>query len=153
METETRVEYVSQVETAKLIRQALKTAFPGTKFRVRCARGSATYIDWTDGPMRSEVLAITAEFEGETFDGMQDMRIPNAAVRYSNPDGSFSERRYLSGLLIEQRRWSDAVRDDLIAKMSRIMDGATGQPLAEYERDGFAWREFYSTSYQTEATA
>lgn len=147
METETRVEYVGQADTAKLIRRALKAAFPGIKFRVRCARGGATYIDWTDGPMRSEVLAVTGEFEGETFDGMQDMRIPNAAILYANADGSYSTRRYLSGLLIEQRRWSDAVRDDLTAKMARMREGATGQPVDEYTRDTFAWREFSSTSY------
>lgn len=147
MKTATRVEYVSQVETAKLIRRALKAAFPSTKFRVRCARGGATYIDWTDGPTRSEVMHVTGEFEGETFDGMQDMRIPNAAILYANADGSYSERRYLSGLLIEQRKASDEVWADLTTKFGRMTEGATGLPVDEMTRDTFAWREFSSTSY------
>lgn len=141
-------EYVSAADTAKLIRQALKAAFPATKFRVRIARGGATYIDWTDGPREADVAEVWGPFEQETFDGMQDMRVQNPATLYANEDGSYVQMRYLSGLIIAQRRWSDAVRDALTADAALITDGATGLPVTDYYRDTFAWREFAATTYE-----
>lgn len=141
-------EYVGAADTAKLIRKALKAAFPTTKFRVRCARGGATYIDWIDGPREADVAEVWGPFEQETFDGMQDARVPNPATLFANPDGTYVERRYLSGLIIAQRRWSDAVRDALTAKAAQIRCGSTGLPISEYDRDGFAYREFAATTYE-----
>lgn len=68
--------YISSVDCAKLIREALKARFPDTKFAVRTQRysgGSSIDVTWTDGPSLREVQEVTRRFEGETFDGMIDM--------------------------------------------------------------------------------
>lgn len=65
--------YVSTAETAKLMRQQLKAAFPATKFSVRSSRGCSISIRWTDGPTPKDVEAITDQFGGKGFDGMIDL--------------------------------------------------------------------------------
>lgn len=78
--------WIGTAETAKLMRAALKAAFPATKFSVRSHRGSSINVYWTDGPTTARVKAITGQFEGGGFDGMIDM-----AFSYDHwllPDGS-----------------------------------------------------------------
>lgn len=62
-------------ETADLIRQALRQAFPAVKFSVRTDYAScysATNVRWTDGPTRAEVERVTGRFSSRRFDGMTD---------------------------------------------------------------------------------
>lgn len=69
--------YISTTDTAKLIRTALASAFPGQKFSVKSrsySGGSSIDISWTDGPTSAQVEAITDQFEGATFDGMTDLK-------------------------------------------------------------------------------
>ena len=73
--------YVSTVETAKMIRAALKRAFPGVKFSVRSdsyAGGSSIDISYTDGPALKSVELIAHAFRGSDFDGMTDCRMTRA---------------------------------------------------------------------------
>lgn len=63
--------YLSAVETAKLMRSALKESFPGVKFSVR-ADGNSINVRWTDGPAAKLVEAVTDQFKGGYFDGMID---------------------------------------------------------------------------------
>jgi hypothetical protein len=68
-------EYISTKETAKLVRQALKNAFPGVKFSVRMSTGTASAwmnVSYSDGPPEEAVRAITARYEGRRFNGMTD---------------------------------------------------------------------------------
>ena len=68
-------EYISTKDTAKLVRQALKNAFPGVKFSVRMSTGTGSAwmnVSWNDGPTSRDVDAITARYEGRTFNGMTD---------------------------------------------------------------------------------
>jgi hypothetical protein len=68
-------EYISTKDTAKLVRQALKNAFPGVKFSVRMSTGTASAwmnVTYSDGPTEIEVRKITARYEGRTFNGMTD---------------------------------------------------------------------------------
>jgi hypothetical protein len=61
--------------TAILIREALKKAFPTTKFSVRSSTysgGSSVDISYTDGPAYEAVDAICDEFQYGDFDGMDD---------------------------------------------------------------------------------
>ena len=63
-------------ETAKLIREALKQAYPEVKFSVRLSRysgGCSIDASWTDGPTAREVNDILDTFNGQGFDGMQDL--------------------------------------------------------------------------------
>ena len=71
------VEYVSCTETAKLIRSALKTNFPNTKFFVRSdkyAGGASIRVAWFDGPEQNDVDEIVQPYRGADFDGMTDCK-------------------------------------------------------------------------------
>ncbi|MDJ0727754.1 MAG: hypothetical protein QNJ38_21850 [Prochloraceae cyanobacterium] len=68
----TNSKYVSVVETAKIIREQLKKAFPkkdypSLKFSVKSdsySMGASITITWIDGPGQEEVEAITKRFQG-----------------------------------------------------------------------------------------
>jgi hypothetical protein len=81
--------YLGVAETAKLIRKALKDAFPATKFGVRSksySGGASINVTWTDGPTVKLVNSIAKQFEGGGFDGMIDLKF-----NYDHwllPDGS-----------------------------------------------------------------
>jgi hypothetical protein len=81
--------HLSCAETAKLVRKALKAAFPTTKFSVRSdsyAGGAAIRIAWTDGPTQSQVDAVTGVYAGADFDGMIDLKTHND--HWLEPDGT-----------------------------------------------------------------
>lgn len=99
--------YLSCADTAKLVRQALKEAFPTIKFGVTSktyAGGASISIRYTDGPTADDVKAIVAAFEGSYFDGMQDYKGQNYAaidgeeVRFG-ADFIFVNRKYSLGFL------------------------------------------------------
>lgn len=72
----TRVHYISPADTARLIRSALKLAFPGVPFGVRTrtySGGSSINVRWTDGPAKARVDDALSGFVGRDFDGMIDM--------------------------------------------------------------------------------
>ncbi|HEV7566638.1 MAG TPA: LPD29 domain-containing protein [Microbacteriaceae bacterium] len=134
--------YLGAAETAKLMRAALKAAFPGAKISVRLSRGNATYVSWTDGPTVREVQAITHQFESQTFNSSEDMReYTNAGQLLSNPDGSVVVVKYSSGLIIETRGYSRAVWAEAMDRASQIRDVRTGQPISQMDAETFAWRE------------
>lgn len=69
------VRRVSLDDTLKLMRAALKVAFPAVKFSITRSRGTGygyVHVTWTDGPSGSKVSAITNQYEGSRFDGMTD---------------------------------------------------------------------------------
>ncbi|MFB9818199.1 LPD29 domain-containing protein, partial [Arthrobacter ramosus] len=71
--------YVTAIDTAKLIRKALKAGFPGQKFSVQTDKysgGATINILWTDGPSEQAVKEITAEFEGGKSDATGDFTVP-----------------------------------------------------------------------------
>jgi hypothetical protein len=77
MSTQQSKTYMSVAETAKLVRKALKAEFPGTKFSVRSdsyAGGASIRVRWTDGPLETQVKAVTSLYNGATFDGMIDLK-------------------------------------------------------------------------------
>jgi hypothetical protein len=81
--------YLSCAETAKLIRAALKKAFPGVKFSVRSSTysmGASIDVGWTDGPCAKAVEAVTGCYAGANFDGMIDLK--NTFTSWLMPDGS-----------------------------------------------------------------
>jgi hypothetical protein len=67
-------EYITAKDTAKLLRAELKTFFPETKFSVRTDRTRTLTVSWTDGPSAKLVNEVAMKYEGEGFDGMEDMR-------------------------------------------------------------------------------
>jgi hypothetical protein len=106
------IRYLSAAETAKLIRQALKAAFPGTRISVRLSRGNATYVSWTDGPTLRDVQAITHEFESQTFNSSED-------IRESTNAGQFALQPWRHGRGREVHERTDP-RD------SQLLDGGLG---------------------------
>ena len=94
--------YISVVETAKLIRKALKAQFSEIKFSVRSSSysgGASIQVSWTDGPDQWQVEDITKKFEGAYFDGMIDLKsykdtiLDGEAVHFG-ADWVFTERTY-----------------------------------------------------------
>src|SRR5688572_13905549 len=71
-EKRTEVRYLSCAETAKLVRVALKAAFPGVRFSVRSdnyAGGASMRVRWFDGPAAPQVEAVAKDYQGGDFDG------------------------------------------------------------------------------------
>lgn len=111
-------------DVAALLRKELRTAFPGVKFSVRCATGTASAwinVTYDDGPTWLQVDAITRKFQGRSFNGQTDSydehgttlvageadELPTE-VRYSC-DGVIITRNYSpSGHLAAQR----VIRED-----------------------------------------
>lgn len=82
------VQYVTTTQTATYLRRVLRATFPGVRFFVRCARGTAHgWIDvtWTDGPRVHDVHPILTTFEGSHFDGMDDAYHQNPPIRLTLP--------------------------------------------------------------------
>lgn len=80
------MQYITCVETAKLIRAALKESFPTVKFSVTSssyAGGASINVRYVDGPTQKQVEQVVKIFEGSYFDGMQDYKGQN----YANLDG------------------------------------------------------------------
>src|SRR5690348_4677246 len=89
-------EYASAPESAKLLKQALRRAFPAVKFSVTLDRGTAygcANVGWTDGPTTRLVDAVVAPFSGEGFDGMTDS---SYHIRATLSDGRQSGLRLIS---------------------------------------------------------
>ena len=88
--------YIATAEQAKLVRGALKRAFPGVKFSVRISRysmGSSVRVGWTDGPTSKSVNEVVNMYDGRRFDGMIDLAY--SAAHYLMPDRSAVFRRTL----------------------------------------------------------
>jgi hypothetical protein len=83
--TQTETTYLSGVETAKLVRKALKREFPGTKFSVRSDHNSIN-VRWVDGPTTAQVNPVAKAYEGGGFDGMIDLAY--TCESWLEPDGT-----------------------------------------------------------------
>lgn len=58
--------YKTPAQTTQAIRDALKAAFPDTKFSVRKDKGGgAARVTWTDGPSRRAIENIAHAFQGK----------------------------------------------------------------------------------------
>lgn len=82
-------DYVSVVQTAKLIRVQLAKKFPTVKFSVvsdSYSGGASIRIVWKDGPTNEHVKQIVNAFGGSDFDGMIDLKYSVKA--WLLPDGS-----------------------------------------------------------------
>jgi len=81
-------------DSIKNLRQALKYSFPKTKFSVTRGTGTAygyVSINWTDGPTQTQVDEVADVWEGEGFDGMQDMMYNKGPRTAVNEKGELEE--------------------------------------------------------------
>lgn len=75
--------YLTPAETAKVMRVALKSRFPHTKFSVR-TRGNSIDVTWIDGPRPKTVDLVVNQFTSGQFDGSIDLAISHSS--YLSPD-------------------------------------------------------------------
>jgi hypothetical protein len=88
-------------QTAKVLRTVLREKFPGVKFSVRLARGTAygsANVSWWLGPSREAVAEVVEPFRGESFDGLTDstVHLPPAALVTFNGQAWSTGLRYVS---------------------------------------------------------
>lgn len=86
-------DYIPQKDVAKMMRRDLKTAFPNTKFSVRCrtwSMGGEIGISWTNGPTQSSVGDILDKYVDRGFDGMIDLAYH--IDHWQLPDGSVVQK-------------------------------------------------------------
>jgi hypothetical protein len=97
------MKYISVVDTAKLVRAALKESFAGVKFSVTSdsyAGGASINIKYKDGPTESQVNAVINNFKGAYFDGMIDYK----GSCYANLNGE--EVRFGADFIFVKRNYS-----------------------------------------------
>ena len=127
--------FISCADTAKLLRLALKEAFPEIKFSVRSsvyAGGASIDVGWIDGPKSDQVKAIVERFAGATFNGMTDYK--GGHVHQFRGE----EVHFGADFIFANRRISSAA---LEAKTTRLT------PLSADDREqeafrGDVWRAF-----------
>ena len=103
-------ERFSCAETAKLLRQALKSNFPGIKFSVRSSTysgGASIRVEWFDGPTKKEVEKVTTLYTGATFDGMQDLKTYHDTF-LTNADGETRQVHFGADFIFTDRNYSPA---------------------------------------------
>lgn len=142
------MEYISCADTAKLVRQALKEAFPGVKFSVRSstyAGGASINVRWADGPTAAMVETIASTFSGSYFDGSTDYKgstyalIDGKQVRFG-ADFIFCNRD-TSRALLERvmargvRKWGAEFFDGLAIKDSVSGDAYFAGVYGEAQRE------------------
>ena len=114
---------ISTTDTAKMIRKALKNSFPSTKFSVRShsySGGSSIHISWIDGPMESEVDAISKFYQGASFDGMTDMKDYHNSLIILEGDDLPTEVHFGADFVFTNREVSKEYKANLIAKFEEI---------------------------------
>ena len=87
--------YLSCADTAKLVRKALKEAFPGVKFSVRSdtySGGASIRVRWVDGPADCQVEPVVSAFQGGYFDAATDYFTAVYTISHIQPGGEYKDR-------------------------------------------------------------
>lgn len=129
---ETQIQTFTTKETATLIRRALKSAFPETKFSVRKDTGSACAwinVSWVDGPTDSEVEDIAHRYEGQRFDGMTDSSERVEPTLMSMNKGELPvEVQFLSDGVLCTRTLSVEANEYFKGLILEVLDGKEDTP-------------------------
>jgi len=103
------VRRLSTAETARLVRTALRAAFPAVKFSVRSSSysmGSSVDVSWTDGPLSAAVDEVVRAYAGAGFDAMQDMKTCRGPVQITDGRGRVQRVRLGADFVHTHRRIS-----------------------------------------------
>jgi len=99
-------------DVAALLRKELRTTFPGVKFSVRCATGTASdwiNVTYDDGPTSLQVDAITRKFQGRSFNSQTDSYDDHGTTLVAgDADEMPTEVRYGCDGIITTRNYSAA---------------------------------------------
>jgi Large polyvalent protein associated domain 29 len=136
--TEPHTTSLTCAQTAKLLRQALKEAFPTTKFSIRSASyvgGASIDVHLTEGPTSKRVKVLCNRFEGTDFDGVQDLKTPKEhAVKgqriHYGADGVFAYRAISVAFLTKR---ACACYIQFGCDMPTILEQSTGASLAQHD--------------------
>lgn len=132
------VRYLTCAETAKLVRAALRRAFPGVRFSVRSdtyAGGASIDVAWTDGPTPAAVERVARRFEGASFDGQIDLKSYHESL-LAGPDGTVEQVAYGADFIFCQRELSEGYTARLAAKLAAL----TGEPYDPSRRYVLGYR-------------
>ncbi len=127
-------EYINPTDCAKLIRSALKSAFPGCKFGVTTSKysmGASISVRYSDGPPVSAVEEIAGQFSGASFDGMQDMKTYHASIHNGRPV------RYGADYVFVRREYAPDAFAHMVQLLSERWEPRTGSAYGDkmdYER-------------------
>jgi len=140
--------YFTAAETAKLIRTALKEAFPAIKFTVRSSSysgGASVRIGWTDGPTAAQVESVIAPFEGAYFDGSIDYK----GSVFAMMDGQ--RVKFGADFIFCERSYSDRMVAGVLARVTARL-GGMDQPTVEDYRQGrlYGWKQSGGCEVQRE---
>lgn len=133
--------YLTCAETAKLIRTALKEAFPGVKFSVKSktySGGASITVGWTNGPTSDQVDGIVKAFEGSYFDGMTDYKgsnytaINGEEVRFG-ADFVFTNRKFTAEFL--QAMLATTAAKYGVANTAEVVDSEFGAWIKDSSYD------------------
>ena len=116
-------------ETAVLVRQALKAAYPGILFRVRSNRyigGASIRVTWTDGPAVATVEPLLDRYRRSDFNlGNDDRTTYREPGLLAFPDQSVVEVRYGADFVTANRMMSDAY----YAQLGAVAAGLVGEDV------------------------
>lgn len=138
---------VDAADVAKIVRKALKAAFPGVKFSVRTdkyAGGSSVDVDWQDGPTIKQVDALVQRFAGATFDGMIDLKEYVKDTLINGIQVSWG-----ADYIMTHRDYSDGIREELRGNLRATIAGFDAQP--SYEQDAAIYRVLCTRDLREEA--
>lgn len=108
--------YMGVVDTAKLVRKALKESYPSVKFSVRSekyAGGASINVSWSDGVTTKMVDPILDMFKGSYFDGMIDYK-GSITSTYEGEEVKFG-----SDYLFSRREYSDVAIEKAMERLKR----------------------------------
>lgn len=128
--------HYSRIQTAGLIRKALKDVFPDTTFSVSTKQytgGSSITISYANGPLTKDVEAVVKPFEGASFDGFSDSTHFNKARLFRGEMVSFNY-----GFVFVQR----TVTDELMQVAAYRAHKETKLPLLTFKDGGFIDGEY-----------
>lgn len=144
----TTEKYYSVAETAKLVRLALKSEFPGVKFSVRSksySMGASIDIHYFDGPRVSEVEAVAGAFAGATFDGMTDSMNYHHETQVDD-EGSLIRVRYGADFVFVTRYFSQEAMLGLVEYIAEYY-GLDNTPNVDGYDNGSAYLTDSETVY------
>lgn len=144
--------YISPADTAKLIRAALKRAFPRTTFSVRTrtySMGASVDVAWQDGPAVSLVEPVTGQFAGGRFDGMIDLAysvkhwlLPDGTATLAispGTEGSKGVHAAIQEVMPHPQARLVRFGADHVTTRRTYSDAFTRRVLDKLRRDGFVW--------------
>lgn len=150
---------ITVVETAKMVRKALKAAFASVDFRVKTYKysgGSHITVNWVDGPTVKQVQAITSKMDGSVLHIMEDYSSRanveyNGVMTYFAHDGINLNRAFSVEFLTRRAAY---IANDLGVAVPQIKAHADGTAYIHHSYnpdEDFVAQKVMEKAYRTSA--